>query len=108
MGDFKINHILHDVASMNPNNSMGNQSSGNYSVSKCLVYFGIPIHCNDDAIKCVCCIVHGAMLAVSRLDNSRMLYRCEACNNGAILEKKWQVQNSSIVIFVWDAPSIVG
>jgi len=79
---------LLDVATMNPKSSMGNQSSGNYSVSKCLVYFGMPrlyFRKPDNRIlESVCCIVHGAMLAVARLDDNRMLYRCEVCNNGAV------------------------
>ena len=82
---------LLDVSTMNPNASEGNQSNGNSSVSKGLVYFGIPKFClsNSDkhAVASVCCITHGAMLAVSKLDNGRMLYRCEACNNGGILQK---------------------
>ena len=83
--DVKERLVL-DVATMNPKDSMGNQSSGNYSVSKGLVYFGLPIHYDKYSLRSVCCIVHGAMLAVSKLDANRMLYRCEVCNNGGILQ----------------------
>ena len=77
---------LFDVITMNPNPSQGNQSSGNYSVSKCLVYFGFPIHYLDKGYsqETVCCIAHGAMLCVSILHDGRKLWRCEVCNNGAI------------------------
>jgi hypothetical protein len=80
--------VLHDVIEMNPNDSEGNQSSGNYSVSKKLVYFGLPIHADKWTLPSVCCIVHGAMLAVSKMRNTEngLLFRCEACNNGAILK----------------------
>jgi len=85
-----LNRIVLDVATMNPNDSMGNQSSGNYSVSKGLVYFGMPRsyfrESDSRILESVCCIVHGAMLAVSKLDENRMLYRCEVCNNGGILQ----------------------
>lgn len=81
---------LFDVATMNPKASQGNQSSGNNSVSKHLVYFGYPrpYFRNPDKVtlQSVCCIAHGAMLAVSKLDDGRMLYRCEVCNNGGIRE----------------------
>lgn len=80
-------YIILDVATMNPKDSMGNQSSGNYSASKGLVYFGLPIHYEKYSLESVCCIVHGDMLAVSKLDENRMLYRCEVCNNGGILQK---------------------
>lgn len=83
----KVKLCLLDVATMNPNDSMGNQSSGNHSVSKGLVYFGFPIHYDNYSLESVCCIVHGSMLAVSKLDENRMLYRCEVCNNGGILQK---------------------
>jgi len=79
---------LEDVITMNPKSSMGNQSSGNYSVSKGLVYFGIPIHYDKYSLESVCCIAHGAMLAVSKLDENRMLYRCEVCNNGGIYKNE--------------------
>ncbi len=82
----KIN--LLDVSTMNPKSSMGNQSSGNHSVSKCLVYFGMPRSYfrgpEEYIVESVCCISHGAMLAVSKLHNGNILYRCEVCNNGAI------------------------
>ena len=78
--------LVLDVATMNPKASMGNQSNGNYSVSKCLVYFGLPIHYDKYSLESVCCLAHGAMLAVAKLDENRMLYRCEACNNGGILQ----------------------
>ena len=87
----KLNDRLIDVAKMNPRSKMGNQSNGNYSVTKHLVYFGMPrsYFKNPDNItlESVCCIVHGAMLAVSKLHNGSMLYRCESCNNGGILAK---------------------
>lgn len=76
--------MLLDVKSINPKSSMGNESSGNYCISKKLVYFGLPIHYDKYSIECVCCIVHGAMLAVAKLGDGKMLYRCEACNNGAV------------------------
>ena len=79
--------VLLDIASMNPNKSEGNESSGNHSVSKGLVYFGLPIHYDKWTIESVCCIVHGAMLAVSKLHDGSMLYRCEVCNNGGILQQ---------------------
>lgn len=79
---------LYDVQTMNPKDSMGNQSSGNHSVSNGLVYFGLPIHYDNYSIESVCCIVHGSMLAVSKLKQGGMLYRCEACNNGAITHSK--------------------
>ncbi len=82
---------LKDVATMNPKASMGNESSGNYSVSKKLVYFGMPRpylrEADNHTIASVCCIVHGAMMAVSKMYDGNLLYRCEVCNNGAILEK---------------------
>ena len=79
--------MLLDIITMNPNDSMGNQSDGNYSVSKGLVYFGFPKNNFGYAVKSVCCILHGAMLAVAELKQGGMLYRCEVCNNGAILTK---------------------
>lgn len=81
----KFCRVLYDVATMNPNASEGNESSGNYSVSKHLVYFGLPIHADKWTLSSVCCIVHGAMLCVSKLHDDGFLYRCEACNNGGIL-----------------------
>lgn len=75
---------LFDVITINPNSSEGNQSDGNYSVSENKVYFGLPPNAPEDGIKCVCCVKHGAMLAVSRLKQGGLLYRCEACNAGAI------------------------
>lgn len=75
---------LTDVITINPQSSEGNQSSGNYSVSKKLVYFGLPIHYDKYSLESVCCIVHGAMLAVSKLKQGGLLYRCEVCNNGAV------------------------
>ena len=75
---------LADVITINPQSSEGNQSSGNYSVSKKLVYFGLPIHYDEYSLESVCCIVHGAMLAVSKLKQGGLLYRCEVCNNGAV------------------------
>jgi len=75
---------LYDVATMNPNPSEGNQSSGNFCISKCLVYFGEPHNAIRGWVPSVNCIVHGEMIAVSKLTQGGMLYRCEACNNGAI------------------------
>lgn len=55
-----------------------------HSVTKGLVYYGLPIHYENYSVPSVCCIVHGAMLAVANLDEKGMLYRCEVCNNGCI------------------------
>ena len=70
---------LLDVATIKPNTP-----NNNYSVSQKLVYFGLPKNFNKYAVEAVCCVKHGAMLAVARLDDIRMLYRCEVCNNGAV------------------------
>ena len=73
---------LLDVATIKPNTP-----NNNYSVSQKLVYFGLPKNSDKYAIESVCCVQHGAMLAVARLDDIRMLYRCEVCNNGAVRKK---------------------
>ena len=74
-----LNFKLLDIATMNPNTENNNDS-----VSKGMVYFGFPKLPSKYSEKCVCCVQHGAMLAVSKLKNGDMLYRCEVCNNGCI------------------------
>ena len=61
--------------------------NGLTSVSSKLVYFGHPLNISNElrkfSVKTVCCINHGAMLAITKWEEGE-LWRCPTCNEGAI------------------------
>ena len=61
--------------------------NGVNSVSMKQVYFGHPIEISGELLKysveTICCIKHGAMLQVAKVEQGT-LWRCPACNEGCI------------------------